>query len=161
MKEWLLLVNALYFLFAATMYLGTMWVLRLFLYPTWRTLTPDNVDQHFRAPIASATKFFTIVVPPMLLSAVVLVASEWGDPLVWLCAVCLIGTLLLGFVVRASIVKVNKLIDGREYDGPAGLTPLLMRWMQLNDIRFVASTITWGSIVWYLVARPDLLEALR
>ena len=161
MKEWLLLVNALYFLFGATMYMGTMWVLRLFLYPTWRTLTPDNVDQHFRAPITAATKFFTIVVPPMLLTAVVLVISEWGNPLVWLCAVCLIGTILLGLVIRASIVKVNKKIDGGDYDGPAGLTPLLMRWMQLNNIRFVISTVTWAAIVAYLVAKGDLLEALR
>ena len=161
MKAALLLINALYFLFAATMYMGTMWVLRFFLYPTWRTLTPDNVDQHFRAPIASATKFFTIIVPPMLLSALVLVVSEWGDTLVWLCAACLVGTILLGVAIRASIVKVNKKIDDGDYDGPEGLTPLLMRWMQLNNIRFVISTLTWAAIVWYIVAKGDLLGALR
>ena len=161
MKEVLLLVNALYFLFAATMYMGTMWVLRFFLHPTWRVLTPENVGQHFEVPIGLATKFFTILVPPMLLSAVVLVVSEWGDRLVWLAAVCLVGTLLLGFVVRASIVKVNKKIHDGSYDGPAGLTPLLERWMQLNSIRFAASTVTWAAIVWYLVAKPDLLGALR
>ena len=36
-----------------------------------------------------------------------------------------------------------------------------MRWMQLNNIRFVASTLTWAAIVWYLVAKADLLDALR
>jgi uncharacterized membrane protein len=159
-KEVLLLVNALYFLFAATMYLGTMWVLRFFLYPTWRVLTPDNVAQHFEVPIGLATKFFTVLVPPMLLSAIVLVVSEWGDPLVWLAIVCLLGTLALGFVVRASIVRVNKKIHERDYEGATGLTPLLQRWMQLNNIRFFASTITWVAIVWYLVAKGDLLEAM-
>ena len=162
MKGWLLLVNALYFLFGATMYMGTMWVLRFFLYPTWRVLTPDNVAQHFGVPTILATKFFTIVVPPMFLSGIVLVVTEWGDwsPLVWLAAVCLVGIVVLTYVGQQIIIPVNKKIRGGEFDGPAGLTPLLMRWMQLNNIRFVVSTITWAAIVWYVVAKGDLLEAL-
>jgi hypothetical protein len=43
----------------------------------------------------------------------------------------------------------------------AGLTPLLVRWMKLNDIRFVGATITWAAIVWYIVAKGDLLGALK
>jgi len=160
-KEVLLLVNALYFLFGATMYMGTMWVLRFFLYPTWRVLTPDNVGQHFGVPTLLATKFFTMVVPPMFLSGIVLVVSEWGNRLGWLGAVCLAGIILLTYVGQGIIVPVNKKIRAGEFDGPAGLTPLLLRWMQLNNIRFVASTITWAAIVWYLVAKPDLLGALR
>ena len=58
MKAALLLVNAVYFLFGASMYMGTMWVLRFFLYPTWRSLTPDNVGEHFGVPTILATKFF-------------------------------------------------------------------------------------------------------
>jgi hypothetical protein len=160
-SEWLLLLNAVYFLFGATMYMGTMWVLRFFLYPTWEALTPDNVYQHFGVPTILATRFFTVVVPPMFLAGVVLVVSEWGDPLVWVAAVCLAGIILLTYVGQALIIPVNKKIRGGEYDGPAGLTPLLMRWMRLNDIRFVGSTVTWAAIVWYLVAKPDLLEALQ
>jgi hypothetical protein len=160
-SEWLLLLNAVYFLFGATMYMGTMWVLRFFLYPTWEALTPDNVYQHFGVPTILATRFFTVVVPPMFLAGVVLVVSEWGDPLVWVAAGCLAGIILLTYVGQALIIPVNKKIRGGEYDGPAGLTPLLMRWMRLNDIRFVGSTVTWAAIVWYLVAKPDLLEALQ
>lgn len=78
MREILLLINALYFLFGATMYMGTMWVLRFFLYPTWRVLTPENVDDHFGVPTTLATRFFTFVVPPMFLSGIVLVWSERG-----------------------------------------------------------------------------------
>jgi len=161
MKEWLLLLNAVYFLFGATVYVGTMWVLRFFLYPTWRLLTPEDVGQHFGVPTLLATKFFTIVVPPMFLSGIALVVSEWGDPLVWVCAVCLVGIVLLTYVGQRIIIPVNKKIRGGEYDGPAGLTPLLVRWMQLNNIRFFASTITWAAIVWYIVAKGDLLDALR
>lgn len=156
MKEWLLLVNALYFLFGATMYVGTMWVLRFFLYPTWTTLTPDNVDDHFGVPTTLATQFFTVVVPPMFLSGGILVWSEWGDRMVILAGVCLAGILLLTFVGQRIIVPVNKRVRAGQYDGPAGLTTLLERWMFLNDIRFYASSITWAAIVWYVVAKGDL-----
>jgi hypothetical protein len=163
-KAALLLLNTLYFLFGASMYMGTMWVLRFFLYPTWRVLTPENVGQHFGVPTILATKFFTVVVPPMFLSGIILVVSEWGDwddILIWLCFVCLIGIVVLTYVGQGIIIPVNKKIRGGEYDGPAGLTPLLLRWMQLNNIRFVVSTITWAAIVWYIVGKGDLLGALE
>ena len=160
MKAALLLVNALYFLFGATMYMGTMWVLRFFLYPTWRSLTPENVYQQFGVPTLLATKFFTVVVPPMFLSGVVLVWSEWGNSLVVLSAVCLLGIIVLTYVGQQLIIPVNEKVRSGSYDGPEGLTPLLTRWMKLNDIRFVGSTITWVAIVWYLAAKPDLLGAL-
>lgn len=156
MKEGLLLANALYFLFGATMYVGTMWVLRFFLYPTWRVLTPDNVNDHFGVPTILATKFFTFVVPPMFLSGGIMVWSEWGNRLVILAATCLAGVLLLTFVGQQIIIPVNKKVRGGDYDGPAGLTVLLKRWMFLNDIRFYGSTVTWVAIVWYIVAKSDL-----
>ena len=96
----------------------------------------------------------------MFLSGIILVVTEWGDwddSLIWLCVVCLVGIVLLTYVGQQIIIPVNKKIRGGEFDGPAGLTPLLMRWMQLNNIRFVASTITWAAIVWYIVAKGDLL----
>ena len=73
---------------------------------------------------------------------------------------CLVGIVLLTYVGQQIIIPVNKKIRGGEFDGPAGPTPPLLRWMQPNNIRFVASTITWAAIVWYLVAKPNLLEAL-
>ncbi|MDH6484162.1 hypothetical protein [Streptomyces sp. SAI-127] len=156
----LLLVNALYFLFGATMYMGTMWVLRLFLYPTWRALTPENVDVHFGVPTTLATRFFTVVVPLMFISGIVLVWSEWGSWYVVLAAVCLVGIALLTWVGQGIIIPVNKRIRGGQFDGQAGLTPLLGRWMRLNDIRFVGATVTWAAIVWYIAAKGDLWGAL-
>jgi len=155
MKEALLLANALYFLFGSTMYIGTMWVLKWFLYPTWETLTPDNVNDHFGTPTILATKFFTVVVPPMFLSGGIMVWSEWGEPEVVLAAVCLAGILLLTYVGQQIIIPVNKKVRGGEFEGPAGLTVLLKRWMFLNDIRFYGSTVTWVAIVWYIVAKGD------
>ena len=82
MKAWLLLVNALYFLFGASMYMGTMWVLRFFLYPDLADADAGQRRPALRAPTILATKFFTVVVPPMFLSGIVLVVTEWGDRLV-------------------------------------------------------------------------------
>jgi hypothetical protein len=160
MKDTLLLVNAMYFLFGASMYMGTMWVLRFFLYPTWRALTPENVQQHFGVPTILATRFFTAVVPLMFVSGGVLVATEWGGGLVVAASLCLAGIVLLTFVGQGIIIPVNKRIRGGQYDGPAGLTPLLKRWMMLNDVRFWGSTVTWLAIVWYVAAKGDLLRAL-
>jgi Domain of unknown function (DUF1772) len=160
MKDVLLLINALYFLFGATMYMGTMWVLRFFLYPTWQTLTPENVDDHFGIPTTLATRFFTVVVPLMFLSGIVLVWSEWGAWYLSLAAVCLLGIIVLTYVGQRLIIPINKKIRGGDFSGATGLTPLLKRWMMLNDIRFVGATITWVAIVWYLVARGGLPEVL-
>jgi hypothetical protein len=160
MTEGLLAANAVYFLFGATMYMGTMWVLRFFLYPTWRALSPDNVMEHFGVPTLLATRFFTFVVPPMFLSAIVLVATEWGDELLWMAVVCLLGIVLLTYVGQALIIPVNKRIRGGNYDGPSELQSLLRRWMRLNDLRFWGATITWAAIVGYLVVKPDLLGSL-
>ncbi|WP_230211138.1 hypothetical protein [Streptomyces kaniharaensis] len=160
MKEALLTLNTLYFLFGATLYMGTMWVLRFFLYPTWRSLTPDNVQAHFGVPTILATRFFTVVVPPMFVTAIVLVWQEWGSWYVALSAVCLAGITVLTWVGQLNIIPVNKRIRGGQFDGPAGLTALLIRWMRLNDIRFVGSTVTWAAIVWYVAAKGDLAGAL-
>ncbi|MCW2605735.1 MAG: hypothetical protein JWO60_428 [Frankiales bacterium] len=160
MRQGLLLLNAVLFLFGATMYMGTMWVLRFFLYPTWRTLTPDNVGQHFGVPTLLATRFFTGVVPVMFVCGVVLVVTEWGDPMVVLALVCLAGLVFLTYVGQVLIIPINQRVRAGAFAGPAGLTPLLRRWMRLNDLRFVGSTVTWAAIVWYVVAKPDLLGAL-
>jgi hypothetical protein len=145
MKEALLLANALYFLFGATMYVGTMWVLKWFLYPTWETLTPDNVNDHFGVPTIRATKFFTVVVPPMFLSGGILVWSEWGEREVILAAICLAGILLLTYVGQQIIIPVNKKVRGGEYDGPAELIVLLKRWMFLNRSSAPDGPCTWRS----------------
>ncbi len=93
--NWLLLLNALYFLFGATMYVGTMWVLKFFLYPTWESLDRGNVDMHFGIPTRQATKFFTVVVPPMFISGIILVWSEWGTVRLIPAVLCLAGIIVL------------------------------------------------------------------
>ena len=159
MSGWLLLVNALYFLFGATIYMGTMWVLRFFLYPTWRGLTPETEPVHFGIPTLAATRFFTFVVPPMMLSGVILVVSEWGTDRVWLAWLCVAGIIFLTFIGQVLIIPINKRIRGADYADVDELRALLLRWMLLNDLRFYGSTVLWLVVVAYLVVKGSLWEA--
>lgn len=161
MTGWLLLLTSVFFLFGATMYVGTMWVLKLFLYPTWRSLTRDNVPVHFGVPTLLATRFFTGVVPVMFVAAVVLVVTEWGTAYLAWAAVCLLGIVFLTVIGQRLIIPINQRIRGGAYATQAELVSLLERWMRLNDLRFWGSSVTWLAIVGYVVSRGDLLAALR
>ena len=79
MRETLLTINTVYFLFGATIYCGVMWALRFFFYPSWSKMTVDNVQDHFIIPTTAATRFFLVVVPLMFFSGIVMVITEWGD----------------------------------------------------------------------------------
>ena len=68
MRETLLTINVVYFLFGATIYCGVMWSLRFFFYPSWSKMTVDNVQDHFIIPTSAATRFFLVVVPIMFFS---------------------------------------------------------------------------------------------
>ncbi|WP_028048664.1 DUF1772 domain-containing protein [Cellulomonas sp. URHD0024] len=153
-------VAALWFLFGASLYMGTMWVLKLFLFPTWTGLTRDNVAIYFGIPTRRATKFFTVVVPIMFVASIVLVVVEWGTSYVWFGVGCLIGIFLLTFVGQGLIIPINKRIRSGDFADDTELRHLLKRWMTLNDVRFYSSTATWIVIVGYVVARGDLLGAL-
>jgi hypothetical protein len=157
--NWLLLLNDLYFLFGATMYVGTMWVLKFFLYPTWRGLERGNVDVHFGIPTRQATAFFTWVVPLMFICAGVMVWTEWGTLRVIPALVCLLGISVLTGVGQALIIPINIRIRGGDFADDEELRSLLLRWMLLNDIRFYVSTLTWLAIVWLLVDKGRLWEA--
>lgn len=157
--NWLLLANALYFLFGATMYMGTMWVLKIFLYPTWRGLSRENVGVHFGVPTLLATKFFTMIVPLMFVSGIVLVVTEWGHPRIWWSVLCTAGIVFLTVVGQVLIIPVNKKVRGGQYADDAELRALLRRWMFLNDLRFYGSTITWLAIVGYIVDKGRVWEA--
>lgn len=157
--NWLLLLNALYFLFGATMYVGTMWVLKFFLYPTWRSLDRGNVDMHFGIPTRQATKFFTGVVPLMFVSAGIMVWAEWGTVRLIPAILCLVGIIALTVVGQGLIIPINVRVRGGDFADDDELHTLLIRWMLLNDIRFYVSTLTWLAIVWLLVDKGTLWEA--
>ncbi|MGH2787917.1 MAG: hypothetical protein ACRDJV_08405 [Actinomycetota bacterium] len=159
MKEVLLVINHVYFLFGATVYVGTMWALRFFFFPSWQSMTIHNVQEHFIVPTRAATRFFTIVVPLMFVSGLIMLITEWGNDEIWPAAVAYLGIIASTFVGYRQIIPINKKIRAG-VDSQEELIPLLKRWMYLNTLRFYTTTVMWAATVWYLVAKGNLLDAL-
>lgn len=154
-----LTLNAVYFLFGATIYCGVMWSLQFFFYPSWHGMTVDNVQEHFIIPTSAATRFFSVVVPLMFASGIVMMASEWGEDVFVLTVVAFLGICVSTYVGWIHIIPVNRRIKAGVPDN-AALVPLLKKWMFLNTVRFVTVTIMWAAAVWYVVAKGNLLDRI-
>lgn len=160
MRPLILIVNHAYLFFGATLYVGVLWALRFFWYPSWDTMTLADVTNHFVGPTSAATKFFTIVVPLMFLTNLVLVITERKQLPTLVPAI--VAFLCIGtatYVGTMLIIPTNKEIAVATTD--AQLDVLLQRWMDLNDIRFVLLTLMWLAMLQYFVAKGRLLNALN
>ena len=111
MRETLLTINVVYFLFGATIYCGVMWSLRFFFYPSWAKMTVDNVQEHFIVPTSAATRFFLVVVPIMFFSGIVMVITEWGDGQTFVATlIAFAGIVVSTYVGWIHIIPVNRII---------------------------------------------------
>lgn len=159
MKEVLLTINHVYWLVGATIYVGVLTTLRLFLYPSWTSLRPDTTRDQFTAPTEAATRFFLIAIPTWLFASVVMIVSEWGDAEMWLAVVAFLGLMTTTCVGWWGIQPINREIKAGVSD-EARLRVLLRKWMRVNDLRWAAVIVMWTALCWYFVAKPDLPAAL-
>ncbi len=126
----------------ASMYLGTGWSLTLFTLPGRRGMTVDNYYDQIVAPIARATRFFTVMTIVMVAAAIALIVAEWGSwyilaPIAVLVAV--VGATLLTTLV---IFRYNRRLKARIAD-PAELREVLERWAFWNWFRLALWTSQW------------------
>lgn len=159
MKGALLALNHAYSLFGATLYCGVLWALRFFWFPTWRNLRVDNYYEQFIPQTTAATKFFTVVVPLMFLTVIILIVAEWKTATRWLGIAAL---LLLGgatYVGQALIIPINKTLAGHVTD-QALLTADLERWISYNEIRWILMTAMWLVMMIYFIVKGDLVRKL-
>jgi hypothetical protein len=159
MKRILLAINHSYLMFGTTVYVGVLWALHFFWYPSWRAITLDGVQDHFIGPTSAATKFFTIVVPLMFLAGAVLVFMEWRTKLRWWAVAALLCIAGATYVGQVHIIPINKRI-GAGVNDPSELTGLLQQWMFLNDVRWVIMTAMWGVMMYYFIAKGNLLDKI-
>jgi hypothetical protein len=122
-------------------------------------MTVASVQAHFIVPTQAATRFFTVVVPLMFVSGVIMIATDWGKAQLWQAVVAVLGLTASTVVGRFMIIPINQRI-AKGVD-QATLVPLLKRWMLLNDTRFVTTTIMWLATLWYFVGRGHLTQALK
>jgi len=150
-------VSAAYCFFVSSIYMGVMWALHFFWYPGWHSLTLDNVSDHFVGPTSLATKFFTILVPIMLVLSLTLMILEWKTKNIrWATALIVLGIIGATLVGQLNIIPINKTI-AQGVASQEELNRLLEKWMNLNNIRLVITTVMWGGCLAYLMIRKNNL----
>ena len=159
MKRILLALNHGYFFFGTTLYVGVLWALHFFWFPSWRTLTVENYYDQFIPQTSTATRFFTVVVPLMFLTGAIMAWREWRTPQRWYPLGALLCLATATFVGTRRIIPVNKILATHITD-QARLTSLLQRWMELNDIRWVLLTIAWLLLMVYFFRKGNTLDAI-
>lgn len=146
-SKWLLLNNA-YIFFGCSLYAGVLWALHFFWYPTWSVYTAANYYDHFIPPTQAATRFFTVVVPPMFLCLVIMVWTERKTTMRWVAAATLACLTAATYVGQFHIIPVNKILTQHITD-QARVSELFQQWMSLNDIRWVIMTAAWLLMMYY------------
>ncbi len=155
-KTMLIGVNHILLMFGTTVYMGVLWALHFFWYPSWEVMNVGNVQDHFILPTSAATRFFTVVVPIMFLTSIIMIWLEWKTKFRWHAIVGLLGVTGATLVGQILIIPVNKRIAGGV--DQAALTELLEEWMVLNDIRWIIITIMWLALMIYFLMKPSLSE---
>jgi hypothetical protein len=159
MKAFLLTLNHSALFFGTTLYVGVLWAMRFFWYPSWDLIKLADVPVHFIGPTSRATAFFTVVVPIMLVTNLVMIISERKSPMVILAIVAILGIGGSTFVGQLYIIPVNHLI-GAGLATQEELHDKLGAWMSYNTIRFWLMTMMWLAMISYFVLRGRLLSAL-
>lgn len=157
MKKILLTINHVYLFFGTTIYVGVLWALHFFWYPSWEAMTLDTVQDHFIIPTSEATAFFTIVVPLMFLASIILIVMEWKTKYRWpaiLALLCIAGATYVG---QVHIIPINETIKAGVNNMEA-LRDLLRDWMFLNDVRWIIMTVMWLTMMYYFVAKGNLMD---
>ncbi len=110
MKGKLLAVNHACVFFGATLYCGVLWALHFFWFPSWEHLQVANYYDQFIPQTTAATKFFTVVVPIMLLCNVIMVIYEWKGRLRWVAIGSLLCVIAATWVGQLYIIPINKIM---------------------------------------------------
>jgi len=157
MKKILFTINHVYLLFGTSLYVGVLWALHFFWYPSWETITLETVHDHFILPTEAATDFFTIVVPLMILTNIILIVQEWKTKYRWSTAFALFCFLVALYIGEFHIFPINDIIYSG-VDSLERLRELFKQWMFLNDVRLVITTIMWLTLIYYFISKGNLAQ---
>ncbi len=147
MPRSLLFNHAILFL-CCSIYLGTGVSLVFFQFPLEPRLTPDNYALTFVEPVIRATQFFTWMTVVMLVTATIMLFSEWFTGIRWVPIVVLLGIIAATALTLLAIIPYNKeLYDG--IDDPARLKRVFHEWAQLNRIRVSLWAIQWLAMMYW------------
>ena len=150
-------ISSTFLLFGTTVYVGVLWALHFFWYPSWEVMNVTNVQDHFINPTSAATDFFWIVVPIMFVTNVIMIVLEWKTKHRWTFFVALAGISGASYIGQALIIPVNDTIAQGITD-QARLTEYLTDWMKYNDWRWMTMNVMWLALVYYYIAKGGLMS---
>lgn len=152
-KQTLLDINNAYIFFCSSIYLGMFWTLHFFFFPNYPSKL--NVGNYYDAIIPqtdTATRFFFISIPIMIVALVVMLITEWKTKLRWVPLAWIPGLLVPVFTQQKYIEDINDQFKAGVTD-PVVLQELLKNWMFLNDIRFYILTVMWCITMYFFIAK--------
>jgi hypothetical protein len=152
MKNRLIVFNASFLFLTTAMYLGTGWSMWLFQFPVAPQLTPTTYYWVFVPQVAAATSFFTWMTILMLISAGVMIWSEWSTNKRW------VPIVVLACVLASTGLEVG-VIFPYNHAMSAGITnqsvlqSTLDHWIFLNRLRILLWTVQWVAMMYYFAQR--------
>jgi|AraplaMF_Col_mMF_1032025.scaffolds.fasta_scaffold00262_36 hypothetical protein len=159
MPRLLLLNNCALFLFCS-IYLGTGVSLVFFQFPLEPKLTIDNYYMPFVEPVTLATRFFTTMTILMLISAVIMLITEWFTGLKWPPLIVLAGVIAATLLTTQLILPLNdQLAAGIK--NPDDLKAIFHEWANLNRVRVALWAVQWGAMMYYFYALAFAARADR
>lgn len=159
MPRSLLLNHAILFL-CCSIYLGTGVSLVFFQFPVEPQLTPDNYALIFVGPVIRATQFFTWMTIVMLITALIMLLSEWFTGIRWVPVVVLLGIIAATLLTVYAIIPYNERLYAGIHDARE-LQHVFHEWARLNRIRVALWAVQWLAMMYWFyrqawTARSDV-----
>lgn len=148
MKDALYALNDSVLLLGASMYFGTGWSTELFMVPVYPQLTVENYALHFVPQIKRAVPVFMVLATVMMITAVIMIVSEWGTAYLAVPIVVLAGVVGSSILTVRWIFPINRRLAAGVTDQEE-LRRLLGRWIRLNRFRLSLWTTEWVALATY------------
>lgn len=147
MPRLLILNNAILFL-CCSIYLGTGISLVFFQFPLEPKLTVGNYHLIFVEPVENATRFFTYMTIVMLVTGLVMLATEWLSGLRWVPLTVLAALIASTLLTVYWIFPHNQALAQGIGDAEQ-LKRTFAAWASLNRIRVSLWVVEWLAMMAY------------
>lgn len=154
-----LILNHVILFCCCSIYLGIGAFMIVFLFPLEPRITPDNYAFVFVEPVAHATTFLTWLTIVMIVTALVMLFTEWFTGIRWVPIVVLAGLIGATLLTIYGLFPYNRQLNAG-IDDPAQLAHVFSRWAALNRIRVSLWAVQWLAMAYWfyrmaLQARAD------
>lgn len=143
-----LLLNHVILFLCCSIYLGTGISLVFFQLPLEPQLTPDNYYLIFVEPVENATRFFTWMTIVMLVTALIMLVTEWFTGIRWVPAVVLIALIASTVLTIFFIFDYNRELASGVTD-PDRLRWVFAKWADLNRLRAALWGVEWAAMMYW------------